>query len=205
MAEKFGKLKFIDFGGGYGVPYHKVSEDEQPFDFETFSSKLEAILDEFVSEAGYTPLFKTEPGRYTACEGGVLLGRVHAVKTNADKKFAGTDIGMNILARPSLYGSWHDIEILRDGKPVYEGDRDVITVTGNICESGDIIAKERDLPVIKTGDLVCVLDAGSYGYSMASNYNQRLRPAEVMIMSDGSYELIRKKDTYEDLFRSFEF
>ena len=111
---------------------------------------------------------------------------------------------MNILARPSLYGSWHDIEILRDGKPVYEGDREVVTVTGNICESGDIIAKERVLPVIKTGDLVCVLDAGSYGYSMASNYNQRLRPAEVMIMSDGSYELIRKKDTYEDLLRCFE-
>ncbi len=204
MAEKFGKLKFIDFGGGYGVPYHKVSEDEQPFDFDTFTKKLEAILDEFVAEAGYAPLFKTEPGRYTTCEGGVLLGRVFATKTNADKKFAGTDVGMNILTRPSLYGSWHDIEILRDGKPVYEGDREVITVTGNICESGDIIAKERDLPVIKTGDLICVLDAGSYGYSMASNYNQRLRPAEVMIMSGGSYELIRKKDTYEDLFRGFE-
>ena len=198
MAEKFGKLKFIDFGGGYGVPYHKVSEDEQPFDFETFTSKFEKILDEFIAEAGYTPLFKTEPGRFTTCEGGVLLGRVHAIKTNADKKFAGTDVGMNILARPSLYGSWHDIEILRDG------DREVVTVTGNICESGDIIAKERELPVIKTGDLVCVLDAGSYGYSMASNYNQRLRPAEVMIMSDGSYQLIRKKDTYEDLFRCFE-
>lgn len=204
MAEKFDNLKFIDFGGGYGVPYHKVSEDEQPFDFESFTKKLELILDDFVKEAGYTPLFKTEPGRYTTCEGGVLLGRVHAVKTNADKKFAGTDIGMNILARPTLYGSWHDVEVLRDGKPVYEGDREVVTVTGNICESGDIIAKERDLPVIKTGDLVCVLDSGSYGYAMASNYNQRLRPAEVMIMADGSCKLIRRKDTYEDLLRGFD-
>lgn len=204
MAERFDHLEFIDFGGGFGVPYHKVSEDEQPFDFDLLSTELEKILDEFTQKVGYVPLFKAEPGRYTACEGGVLLGRVHAVKTNAGKKFAGTDIGMNILVRPSLYGSWHDIEVLRDGKPVYEGDRETVTVTGNICESGDIIAKDRDLPVIKTGDLVCALDAGSYGYAMASNYNQRLRPAEVLITSDKKVKLIRKRDTYEEIFKCFD-
>ncbi len=203
MAERFGKLEFIDFGGGFGVPYHKVSEDEQPFDFKTFEEQFELLIDAFVNKVGYTPLFKTEPGRFTCCEGGVLLGRVHAVKTNADKKFAGTDIGMNILARPSLYGSWHDIEVIRDNSIVAEGEREIVTVTGNICESGDILAKDRDLPVIKTGDLICVLDAGAYGFSMASNYNQRLRPAELMICSDGSVRVIRRRETFEDLFRFF--
>ncbi|SCW39923.1 diaminopimelate decarboxylase [Ruminococcaceae bacterium YRB3002] len=203
MAMKFDKLDFIDFGGGYGVPYHKVSEDEQPFDFDSFEKKFEALLDGFVEKAGYVPLFKTEPGRYAFCEGGVLLGRVHAVKTNADRKFAGTDIGMNVLARPTLYGSWHDVEIIHDNK-VTTDDPEVITIVGNICESGDIIAKERLLPKITTGDLVCVLDAGAYGYAMASSYNVRRRPAEVLIQLDGTPKLIRRADTWEDLFRGFE-
>jgi len=202
MAKRFDKLEFIDFGGGYGVPYHKVSEDEQPFDFDTFEKKFEILLDRCVEELGYVPHFKTEPGRYAFCEGGVLLGRVYAVKNNADKKFAGTDIGMNILARPTLYGSWHDVEIIHNDT-VTTDDPEVITITGNICESGDIIAKERLLPHIESGDIVCVLDAGAYGYSMASNYNCRLRPAEVLIGSDGEPVLIRRADTYEDLFRNF--
>ena len=203
MAKRFGRLEFIDFGGGYGVPYHKVSEDQAGFDFDSFRTQLESILDEFVTEAGYTPLFKTEPGRYAFCEGCVLLGRVHATKTNAGRKFAGTDIGMNILVRPSLYGSWHDCEILRDGS-VVTGDKEEITITGNICESGDIIADKRMLPEIKTGDLIAVLDAGAYGYSMASNYNMRLRPAEVLVTSNGDIKLIRRRDTYEDLFRNMD-
>lgn len=203
MAERFQNLEFIDFGGGYGVPYHKISEGEQPFDFASFSAKFEALLDDFVARYGYAPLFKTEPGRYTCCEGCVLLGRVHATKVNADKKFAGTDIGMNVLVRPSMYGSWHDVEVIRDGKVVTDGNREVVSVVGNICESGDIIAKERDLPVIKTEDLVAVLDAGAYGYSMASNYNNRLRPAEVLITTSGEVKLIRRRDTFEDLFKNF--
>ena len=204
MAKRFGKLEFIDFGGGYGVPYHKVSEGEKPFDFDTFEKEFEKVLDKFVEDVGYVPLFKTEPGRYAFCEGGVLLGRVYAVKYNAGRKYAGTDIGMNILTRPSLYGSWHDIEVIRDGKVVTDNP-EYVTVTGNICESGDIIAKERLLPEIKTNDIACVLDAGAYGYSMASNYNMRLRPAEVLITSSGDVKMIRRRDTYDDLFRNFEF
>ena len=203
MAKRFGKLDFIDFGGGYGVPYHKVSEDEKPFDFDSFEKKFEKLLDEAVEELGYVPLFKTEPGRFAFCEAGVLLGTVHAVKYNAGKKYAGTDIGMNILTRPTLYGSWHDIEVIHDGT-VTTDDPQQITVTGNICESGDIIADSRTLPKIVTDDIVCVLDAGAYGYAMASNYNQRLRPAEVLITLDGGVKVIRRRDTYEDLFRNMD-
>ena len=200
MAKKFKDLEFIDFGGGYGVPYHKLN-DEQPFDFAELSRKFEALLDDYVNEVGYAPLFKTEPGRYVCCEGGVLLGRIHATKNNAGKKYAGSDIGMTTLVRPSLYESHHDIEVIRDNEVQTPSNSEVepITVTGNICESGDILCKERELPVIKTGDLVCLLDAGAYGYAMCSEYNSRFKPAEVMIMHDGEAKLIRRRQTFEDL------
>ena len=202
IAKNFKNLEFIDFGGGYGIPYHKLA-DEAPFDMESFSKRFEELVEGFVDEYGYAPLFKTEPGRYCVAEGAVLLGRCYSTKCNFDVKYAGTDIGMNVLLRPSMYDSWHDIEVIRDGKPVTDGERAEQTVTGNICESGDILAAGRDLPVIRRGDLICVLDAGAYGYSMCSSYNSRPRPAEVLITGDGKERLIRRRETIEDLMRLF--
>ena len=203
IAMRFENLEFIDFGGGYGIPYHKL-DDEAEFPMEDFKKRLEPILDAFVEKYGKAPLFKSEPGRYCVAEGSVILGRVHAVKQNAGVKYAGTDIGMNVLVRPSMYDSWHDVEILRNGKVVERKELQEITVVGNICESGDIIAKNRQLPEMKVGDLACVLDTGAYGYSMCSTYNSRPRPAEVLIGKDGSVKVIRRKETLEDLFRYFE-
>lgn len=200
IAVRFEGLKFIDFGGGYGIPYHKL-DGEAEYDMESFKKRLEPILDEFVQNYGSIPLFKSEPGRYCVAEGSVILGRVHAVKQNAGKKYAGTDIGMNVLVRPSMYDSWHDIEVIRDGKVVPRTDMEEITVTGNICESGDLLAKDRMLPKMQRGDLACVLDTGAYGYSMCSPYNSRPRPAEVMICADGSVKQIRRRETIEDLLR----
>ena len=198
IAKRFENLEFIDFGGGYGIPYHKL-DDEARFPMESFKTALEPILDAFVKDYGKAPLFKSEPGRYCVAEGSVILGRVQAVKENSGVSYAGTDVGMNVLVRPSMYGSWHDIEVIRDGKTVERKDLKPVTVTGNICESGDILAADRELPTIKKGDLVCVLDTGAYGYSMCSSYNSRPRPAEVMIMRDGSVKLIRRRETIEDL------
>ncbi len=198
IAMDFPNLEFVDFGGGYGIPYHKL-DGEAEYDMESFKEKLEPILDAFVAEYGSTPLFKSEPGRYCVAEGSVILGRVHAVKQNAGKKYAGTDIGMNVLVRPSMYDSWHDIEVLRNGEVVPRTGMEEITVTGNICESGDLLAKDRMLPKLEQGDLVCVLDTGAYGYSMCSTYNSRPRPAEVMICRDGSVKQIRRRETIEDL------
>lgn len=200
IAKRFKGLKFVDFGGGYGIPYHKL-DDEAPYDMEGFKKALEPILDDFVKDYGHAPLFKSEPGRYCVAEGCVLLGRVHAVKQNAGHNFAGTDIGMNVLVRPSMYDSWHDVEVLRDGKPVSRDELKEITVTGNICESGDLLAKDRMLPEIKKGDLACILDAGAYGYSMCSTYNSRPRPAEMLITKDGTVKVIRRRETYEDLLK----
>ncbi len=200
IAVRFPNLKFIDFGGGYGIPYHKL-DGEADYPMEDFKARLEPILDEFVSAYGYAPLFKSEPGRYCVAEGGVILGTVHAVKQNAGKKYIGTDIGMNVLVRPSMYDSWHDIEFIRNGSVLPRTDLEEVTVTGNICESGDLLAKDRPLPKVERGDLACVLDAGAYGYSMCSSYNSRPRPAEIMIRTDGSVQLIRRRETIEDLLQ----
>ena len=203
IAHRFENLEFIDFGGGYGIPYHKLA-DEAEYDMEDFKKRLEPILDEFVASYGSAPLFKSEPGRYCVAESSVILGRIHAVKQNAGHKYVGTDIGMNVLVRPSMYDSWHDIEILRDGKPLSRENLEEINVCGNICESGDLLAKDRELPVgIEKGDLACVLDTGAYGYSMCSTYNSRPRPAEVLITESGEVKLIRRRETIDDLMRLF--
>lgn len=198
LAVRFPGLCFLDFGGGYGIPYHKL-EGEAEYDMAAFRERLLPILDRFVSEYGDAPLFKSEPGRYCVAEGGVILGRVHALKQNAGRKYAGTDIGMNVLVRPSMYDSWHDIEVLRGGRLLPRADMEEVTVTGNICESGDLLAKDRLLPRLRRGDLLCVLDSGAYGYSMCSSYNSRPRPAELMIGRDGNVRQIRRRETIEDL------
>ena len=204
IAHQFKNLEFIDFGGGYGIPYHKL-DDEKEFPMEDFKARLEPILDEFVASYGKAPLFKSEPGRFCVAEGSVILGRVHATKENSGIQFAGSDIGMNVLVRPSMYDSYHDIEVFRDGELVSRDGADLTeqTVTGNICESGDILAKNRLLPKIEEGDLLCVLDTGAYGWSMCSTYNSRPRPAEVMICANGKVKQIRRKETIEDLLSMF--
>lgn len=108
-----------------------------------------------------------------------------------------------MLIRPAMYGSHHDIEIYREDNLVKSKPYESVNITGNICESGDILAEERELPVILEGDLLGVMDAGAYGYSMSSNYNNRMRPAELLIKSDKSLVLIRKRDTFQDLLAGF--
>jgi diaminopimelate decarboxylase len=135
-------------------------------------------------------------------ESGILLGKVNAVKTNYSIKYIGTDLGFNVLIRPVMYGSHHDIEIYREND-IPSLKEEIVNIVGNICETGDIIAKDRKLPEIFQDDILGVLDSGAYGYSMSSNYNSRLRPAEVLIKSDGSSRLIRKRDTLEELIGNF--
>ncbi len=192
------ELEIIDFGGGFGIPYEKY--DEKPrFDLEAFSKLLDATLEEWSKKHNYKGLFYLEPGRYIAAECGLVLGSVFVHKDNSDKYYVGTDLGFNVLARPMLYDSFHDVEIYRkNGSP-----DDVCieqTIVGNICESGDIIAKNRSLPLLKEGDTIAMLDAGAYGFVMSSNYTSRLRPAEVLIKADGTAKLIRRKETFEDIF-----
>jgi len=148
-------------------------------------------------------MFRIEPGRYIVAESGILLGNVYTKKNNYSKIYIGTDLGFNVLIRPAMYESHHEIEIYRDGKLVKDDKTEIANVVGNICETGDILAKEREIPVVQEGDVIGAMDAGAYGYSMASNYNNRLRPAEVLITKDGNTKIIRNRDTLEDLIRNF--
>jgi diaminopimelate decarboxylase len=202
LALRFVGLEFVDMGGGFGIPYHK-QDGERRLDPAPFAERIgEAIANFRARYGGGRMKFKTEPGRYVVAECGVLLGTVHAVKDNDEITYVGTDMGFNVLMRPVLYDSHHDIEVYRNGKLTDEG-RKTVTVVGNICESGDKLAEDRTLPLIQLGDILGVMDAGAYGYSMASNYNNRLRPAEVLIGLDGSDRLIRRRDSLEDLMRGF--
>lgn len=196
IAKQFDDLEFVDLGGGFGIPYEKLN-DQPRLDLKDLGEKLSKVMSEFAEEYGKQITFKVEPGRYISAECSVLLGTVHAVKQNNVHKFAGTDLGFNVLIRPAMYDSHHDIEVYNDSTETEE-----ITVVGNICESGDIIAHDRVLPKVKEGDVIGVLDAGAYGFSMASNYNNRLRPAEVLIRENGEVVLTRKRDTFEDLTRN---
>lgn len=201
-AELFKDLEFVDFGGGFGIPYEKQGGQKR-LELKNFGRHFADILNEWTDNYGKKIMFRVEPGRYVSAESCILLGNVFVRKNNYEKVFIGTDLGFNALIRPAMYDSHHDIEVYRNGKLVKDGKTEISSVVGNICESGDIMAKDRVLPVIEEDDVLGVMDAGAYGYSMSSNYNNRLRPAEVLIKTDGTVGIIRRRDTLEDLIRNF--
>lgn len=201
-ASQFDDLEFVDFGGGFGIPYKK-QDGQQRLELESFGKNFAKILEAWTDSYGKKILFRSEPGRYISAESCILLGTVHSRKNNYDRIYIGTDLGFNTLVRPAMYDSHHDIEVYREGRLLKEDVAETVDVVGNICESGDIMAHERPMPVIMEGDILGVMDAGAYGFSMSSNYNNRLKPAEVLIKTDGSLQMIRRRDTLDDLMRNF--
>lgn len=208
IAAQFPDLDFIDMGGGFGIPYKK-EDGEAPLDLKNLGEALDKKLFEFAEKYGKMIKFRIEPGRYISAESNVLLGRVHSIKHNHDKKFVGCDIGFQVLIRPAMYDSYHGIEIYRPDETKQADETaaetaastELVTIVGNICESGDILAKDRLLPPIKEGDILGVLDAGAYGFTMSSNYNNRLRPAEILIRENGDVVLTRRREKLEDLVK----
>ncbi|UCB44506.1 MAG: diaminopimelate decarboxylase [Spirochaetota bacterium] len=200
VARNIDGLDFIDFGGGIGVPYR---DSEERIDIELLGGKITEEFEKFCKEYGKSVILIIEPGRYLVAESGFLLATVIAVKNESNHRFVGIDTGFNHLVRPAMYGSYH--EILHAGNA--HGESTLQTVAGNLCESGDTFTRDeegivdRDLPVFNEGDVVCICTAGAYGYSMASQYNSRPRPAEVLV-HEGRARLIRRRETLEDIFRS---
>lgn len=194
VKKHFKNIEIIDLGGGFGVPY---KPEEEPLDLNHVAEELKPILKEFVMEYPSIKEFKFEPGRYISCEAGKLLGTVTAVKHENEMWWIGTDIGMGLLVRPSMYDSYHEITL-----PESTGETVTANFCGNVCESGDILGKERTVKLPKIGDTVVVHNAGAYGYSMSSNYTGRGRPAEVMITPNGEKKLIREAETYEDIVKN---
>lgn len=197
IAECFKDLKLIDLGGGFGVPYNY----EERLDLNKLSNELDKVLSSFLDSYDNKDVkFYIEPGRYVVAECGVLLGSVTSIKDNYNTKYLGCDIGFNVLSRPILYDSYHEIKVLQRNE---DKNKETYTVVGNICESGDILGKDRLLSKASVNDLLIVYTAGAYGYSMASNYNLRSRPAEVLITKDHKDILIRRRDTIEDMLSNF--
>lgn len=177
-------VEYLDIGGGFGIPY----QGEPPLAHQK-------LFDGLASRLRGTPYrLVIEPGRSIVGDAGILLARVLYVKRNPQKNFIVVDAGMNDLMRPTLYGSYHEIV------PVERRSAETLVadVVGPLCETGDFLAQDRPMPDVQPGDLLAILAAGAYGYALASNYNTRPRPAEIMVDGDRA-ELIRKRERVEDL------
>jgi diaminopimelate decarboxylase len=195
IALKFDDLDFIDFGGGFGIPY---TSEQSRLDITSLGDQVSEMLERWVTQYGKRITAQIEPGRYVVAECGVLLITVHALKETPERIFIGTDGGFNVLVRPTMYDAYHEIVNTRLAQSPPEIEA---YITGNICESGDLLAQRRPMPKPKEQDVLAVLDAGAYGFSMSSNYNARLRPAEVLLTLNNELQLIRERDTLEDLLR----
>jgi len=186
VASGFEGLEFLDFGGSFGVPYRA---GEKRLDMKKLGEEFTKAINNFIKTYGREIVVILEPGKYLMSESGILLAKVTDVKQNPEKLFVSVDSGMNHLIRPALYDAYH--EILNASKTSEEAN--ITSVVGNICESSDFFAKDRLLPKFEEGDILAILNAGAYGYSMSSNYNSRPRPAEVLI-DTGKVTLIRERE-----------
>lgn len=197
IASALPSVKILDFGGGMGMPYKHASEPR--LDLDKLGRELDEIITNWVKNNRPITV-RIEPGRYVVAECGAILGRVTAVKHNYNTDFVGCDIGFNTLIRPAMYDSYHEISVVPSEPRAYAEYDGAVYFVGQICESGDILAHDRVLPVCREGDALIVHDAGAYGFAMASTYNSRPLPAEVLIQRDGSVKLIRAAQTLEDLW-----
>lgn len=192
-SRTFEQLRFINVGGGLGVPYRP---DEAPLDMASFDRLIVEPLRAFIESHPAEGLqIWFEPGRFFTAESGVLLARVNTVKEGTHRTFAGTDSGMNHLVRPSMYGSYHHVVNLSNP----DGPERTYDVVGNICESSDFFAKDRAVAELHEGDIIGVLDAGAYGMSMVTRYNMRSEPAEVWVDPEGVAHLIRARKTVDEI------
>jgi diaminopimelate decarboxylase len=183
-------IRYVDLGGGLGIEYHL----DKAFDAAEKVRQYAAAVIPPVEKAGGLTLL-LEPGRFLVAQAGALLARVLYVKKNGAKTFVITDAAMNDLIRPALYQAHHEIVPVQKPR---SGRKTVVDVVGPVCETGDFLARDRELPRVKSGDLVAVLDVGAYGMSLASNYNSRPRAPEVLVEGRRP-RVIRKRETMADM------
>jgi len=183
----FNDVKRLNFGGGFSIPYCK---DDKVIDLKKLS---EGIIKRLRGKY----LGAIEPGRFIIAEAGYLLTTVTNIKQNNYHKLVGVDTGFNHLIRPMMYDAYHEII---NASSLTE-DKEKVRVVGNLCESGDILNKEIEISKVKEGDILIILDAGAYGFSMSSNYNLFGRPAEILVNSKNQ-KIIRKREIFEDIISS---
>ena len=193
LAENFPNLKYLDMGSGFKIPYQ---ESELETDVKTLGKKVEKVLSEYAKTTGRKFELWFEPGKFLVGKSGYLLVKANVIKQTTATVFVGVNSGFNHLIRPMFYDSYHEIENLSNPK----GAERIYTVVGNICET-DTFAWDRKLNEVREGDILAFHTAGAYGFEMSSNFNSRLKPAEVLFL-EGKAHLIRKRDEFEDLLRN---
>lgn len=193
VAQHFPDLEVIDLGGGIKVPYEP---GEKGTDIELLGKKVKEEFEWYEKKYSHQLQVWFEPGKYLVSEAGYFVTKVNVIKQSGDITFAGVDSGLNHFIRPMFYGAYHEIENISNPS----GEKRFYHVVGNICET-DTFAENRLLPEVKEGDLLVFRNAGAYGFEMASNYNSRFRPAEVMV-KNGNLQLIRRRDEFDDLLKN---
>lgn len=188
LMDKGLEFRVVDVGGGVGIVYDEKTEKEP--DVNLYAKQIEEAFE------GFDIKLVLEPGRFLVGNGGILISRVIYHKTNGQKSFLIVDAGMNDLLRPSLYNAYHKIA------PLKESSLGVIKcdIVGPICETGDFFARDYQIDDVPNGECIAVFSAGAYGFTMASNYNSRPRPAEVLVEGD-RYRIVREREMLEDLIK----
>lgn len=186
-------FEFIDFGGGVGIPY---TPDENIVDLDKFAQVNVELFKEKLDEYDLgKPKMYLEPGRYIVGDASVLLTRVNSVKQSY-RKFIGVDGGFHTLLRPAMYDSYHHIV---NASHMERADTQTVDIAGNVCESGDLFARDRLMPEVDEGDVLGILNAGAYGFTMSSNYNSRPLASEILVSDEKCY-VVRERQSFEDLY-----
>jgi len=190
LLDQFPTVKVLDFGGGFKVPYQP---DEKGTDIALLGAEVNKAMERLSTKYGRTLTAWFEPGKYMVSECGYFIAKVNVLKQSGDIQFAGIDTGLNHLIRPMFYDAYHHIDNISNPN----GAHKQYAVVGNICET-DTFAWDREIPTISEGDFLVFYNAGAYGYEMASNYNARYKPSQVLF-ENGTAKLISRRDTFEDL------
>ncbi|MGV8086927.1 MAG: diaminopimelate decarboxylase [Candidatus Woesearchaeota archaeon] len=193
VAKRFSNLEFINFGGGFKVNYYP---NEKDIDYRLFGEKISAIFKKFCSEYGKKLELIFEPGKYIVAEAGIMLVEVNTLKKTSNKIYAGIDSGFSQLIRPTLYNAYH--HIINCSNP--QGKLKKYSIAGNICEGGDLFAKDRLIEEIREKDILIIQHSGAYGFCMASTYNNRPLPAEIVIQN-GKYNISRNRMSFEEFVK----
>lgn len=189
LAKRFTSLEFINFGGGFGYDY----TEHKAYDLSKIHTALQGIRKGL--DLPKHLKFFIEPGRYIVAGSGMLISRVCSVKHTPSRNFIGLDTGYNHFPRCFYYDAWHDIQNISNNNT----ESNVYDVTGYLCQSGDVFARQRVLSRTEVGDLICIKDVGAYGYAMSSNFNSRVRPAEFLLKRNGEIKLIRRSENIDDI------
>jgi len=192
------RFEFVNIGGGFGIPY---KPEDNALDVPTMAAEITAMFNAFANKHGYVPKMYMESGRYMTGPHGCLVTTAINHK-NIYRDYVGVDACMSALMRPALYGSYHHIDVVgKEQAPKTE----TYDVVGSLCENNDKFAVQRELPRIDEGDLLVIHDTGAHGHAMGFQYNGRLRPKELLLHGDGGVELIRRAETVEDYFATYNF